>query len=67
VSADAALFVPVGAVDDLADAVTLTLQDRSGSAGRAARARDIFESRFTINAVTDQMTAFYKRALASRT
>jgi glycosyltransferase involved in cell wall biosynthesis len=65
VSEDAALFVPVGAVDDLADAVTLTLQDRSGSAGRAARARDIFESRFTINAVTDQMTAFYNRALAS--
>ena len=57
-------LVPPDQPDALAAAIVATLSDHSGSAERAARARQWFLDRFTIDRVTEEMVEFYQRALA---
>jgi len=59
----AALLVPAGDPDALADAITTALLDRSAAAERARRARARFLERFTLEAVAAGMLSFYERAL----
>ena len=58
-----ALLVPVGDADAVGAAVVATLGDRGGAAERGRRAQERFFERFTIEGVSDQMLAFYDRAL----
>ena len=62
---DTASLVPPGDRERLAAAISATLADPREAAARAARARQRFLERFTIDRVVEQMAAFYGRALAT--
>jgi glycosyltransferase involved in cell wall biosynthesis len=49
----------------LSEAVVGVLTDRDRAAGLARRARERFLDAFTVDAVADEMDAFYRRALAA--
>jgi glycosyltransferase involved in cell wall biosynthesis len=59
-----ALLVPPLRPDLLSELVTGVLADRAGARARAAVARARFLEHFTSDRVTEQMAAFYRRALA---
>ncbi|MDH3680059.1 MAG: glycosyltransferase family 4 protein [Acidimicrobiia bacterium] len=59
-----ALLVDAGEPAELAAALVESLADRTAATARAARARQRFLDRFTIDRSADGMVAFYRRALA---
>jgi glycosyltransferase involved in cell wall biosynthesis len=60
-----ARLVPPDRPEALARAVVETLGDPVAAAARAARARAVFEARFTIGRAAEGMLAFYQRALSA--
>ncbi|HYY82462.1 MAG TPA: glycosyltransferase family 4 protein [Actinomycetes bacterium] len=62
---DTARLVPSGDPARLAAAIVANLEDPAAAAARAARARQRFLDRFTIDRVVDRMLAFYGHALAA--
>ena len=61
---DLVRLVRPGDAEQLAAAISATLDDPAGAAERAGRAHRRFMERFTIDNVVDQMAGFYRRALA---
>lgn len=57
---DAALFSPPGNTQSLSDALVMSLTDPTGASARAARARRVFEDRYTPAAVAPAMAAMYR-------
>jgi len=57
---DAALFSPPGNARSLSDALVASLADPTGASARSARARRVFEERYTIQAVAPAMAAMYR-------
>ncbi len=64
---DVAELVPAGQPGALGSAVLLTLLSSERNAARTARGRALFEQRYTLDVVVDQMLGFYDRALGTRT
>jgi glycosyltransferase involved in cell wall biosynthesis len=60
-----ALLVPPGDHRALAAGIVRSLEEPGPASVRTRRARDVFESRFTIDRIADQMMHFYSRALAA--
>lgn len=60
---DTARLVGSDQAADLATAIVSTVRNETGTRRRTALGRDRFRARFTIDAVTDEMVAFYRRAL----
>jgi glycosyltransferase involved in cell wall biosynthesis len=61
---DLVRLVQPGDAEQLAAAISATLDDPTGAAERAGRAHRRFMERFTVDKVVDQMAGFYRRALA---